>query len=198
MEKIKIDNLDLNIEFSAVYNPETLQIFKIAQTSFLQEHVNLIPVDFDLAIKIIEGKISITKCFADLEKFSVEIIEQRSLEKLEDILHRIPEIEYSKYDLHDIVLIIRKDKIIFELNSELGGSYKQSKIQKKVSWKENIQMNFILTDYNDPHIIYNNFNFSLFELLGKPKIFSNIEFPQKFSIYTDRIFKSYVIKNENN
>lgn len=192
----KVDNL--NLEFSAVYDPQTLKILQIGQTKFLDTDVNVVPIDFDLAMKVIEGHIAMTKCFANLDKFLVEIIEQRSLDKIEDILHRIPDIQHSKYDHYDIVLTLKKDKIIIELSSEVGGSYQQSKIKKRIDWKSNINLYFILTDYNDPHIIYHTIKFPLFDLIDRSKIISNIKFPKEFSIYTDRVFKSYAIKNENN
>lgn len=198
MEKRKIDDLDLNIEFSAIYDPKSLQVIKIAQTCFLEKNSNLIPMDIDLAMKVIQGDIPMIRCFANLDNFSVEVIEEKSLNLIEDILHRIPEIQYSKYDQYDLVITIEKDQIKFDLSSDLGGIYNQSNIKKKILWKDNSSLSFMLTGYNDPHIIYNTFEFPLFELLGKSKVFRDIDFPEKFSIYTDRIFRSYVIKNENN
>ena len=198
MENKRIDDLDLHIEFSAVYDPKNLQVTQISQTRFLQENSNLIPIDFDLAMKVIQGDIPMIRCFANLDTFTVEVVEEKSLNLIEDILHRIPEIQYSKYDQYDVIVTIDKNQIKFDLCSELGGMYDQSSIKKKVLWKDNIQLHFMLTDYNDPHIIYNIFEFSLFEMLGKSKIFSDVNLPKKFSIFTDRIFRSYVIKNENN
>lgn len=189
---------DSDLEFSAVYDPETLKVTQIGQTCFLDTDVNIIPVDMDLALKVLTGKIQLTKCFANLEKFEVEVIQQHSLEKLEDVLHRIPDIQYSKHEHYDLICTIKKNTIVFELSSELGGTYKQSQIKKKIVWNANTTLHFMLTDYNDPHIIYYTFSFALHDLLEKPKIFSEIKFPKQYSIFTDRLFKSYAIKNENN
>lgn len=198
MDKKYIDNLDVIPEFGAVYDPLTLSILKIGQKIFLDDDVNIIDADFDLAMKVITGDICITKCYADLEKFTVKIIEEKSLTLIEDILHRIPDIEYSKYETHDILVTIKNNSIIFELNSELGGTYQQSTIKKLVTWNDTTKLNFLLTAYNDPHIIYNIVEFSLSELIGKYKLVTVDNLPDRFSIFTNRLFKSYAIKNENN
>lgn len=199
MEKRKIDNLDIIPEFLAAYDPNTMSILKIGQKFSLAEEKYTVNIDFDLAMKVISGEISVLKCYADLEKFLVKVSEEKSLTLIEDILHRIPQIEYSKYENHDIIVTVKNNRTLkFELNSELGGTYLQSNIKKIVSWNDTTKLNFLLTAYNDPHIIYKIIEFSLSELIGKYKIYEIDNLPDRFSIFTNRLFKGYAIKNENN
>jgi hypothetical protein len=53
-------------------------------------------------------------------------------------------------------------------------------------------MNFFITDYNDPNVLFEIVSVRIKDLVGKSKIFKNIEY-KKFSVYTRRLFKNYVI-----
>ena len=54
-------------------------------------------------------------------------------------------------------------------------------------------MSFLITDYNDPNILYKMVSLTVSDLVEKKKIFKDIELPDRFSVYTRRIFKNYVL-----
>jgi hypothetical protein len=56
-------------------------------------------------------------------------------------------------------------------------------------------MNFLITDYNDPNVLYEMISVKINELIGKSKTFENIDY-DKFSVYTRRLFKNCVIENK--
>lgn len=197
MEKKYDVNWYENPVFGAVYDPDTLTIIKVGQKVFFENETNLVDIDFDLAIKIIKGEIPNHRCFANLNIFKAEIIEERSLSLIEDVLHRIPEIQFSKYQSFDIMITYNNNKFIIELNSELGGTYKESEIKKIIKWDPSVKLNFLLTSYNDPHIIYKIVEFPLSDLLTKSVLLECSNLPNRFSVFTNRVFKSYAIKYEN-
>ena len=54
-------------------------------------------------------------------------------------------------------------------------------------------MSFLITDYNDPNVIFEMFDVKINELVGNYKLIGNIDY-DKFSVYTRRLFKNYVIE----
>ena len=93
---------------------------------------------------------------------------------------------------------ISNDRLTIKLTEELGGTYKLDAkfhpiTKRKIFWDGETVMQFLVTDYNDPHIIHQTVELKISELTGKTKAF-NIECPSKFSIYTRRLFKNYVIE----
>ena len=54
-------------------------------------------------------------------------------------------------------------------------------------------MKLLITDYNDPNVLYTMITLTVADLVEQKKIFENIELPERFSIYTRRIFKNYVL-----
>jgi hypothetical protein len=55
-------------------------------------------------------------------------------------------------------------------------------------------MNFLITDYNDPNVLYKPFTIKISDLVGKKFVLKNLELPTKFSVYTRRLFKNYVLE----
>ena len=56
-------------------------------------------------------------------------------------------------------------------------------------------MNFLITDYNDPNLLFEMISVKINDLIGKSKIFKELEY-ENFSIYTRRIFKNCVIEHK--
>ena len=65
--------------------------------------------------------------------------------------------------------------------------------KKNITWSGDTEMRFLLTDYNDPNCIYDTISLKISDLLEKSKKFTNLSLPPKFSVYTRRIFKNYLI-----
>ena len=103
------------------------------------------------------------------------------------MLHRVIERKWSAEEKFDVVIIYDRNEknLKFEYKAVTG---------RKVVWSGDTQMNFLITEYNDPNILYKMISFTISELVNNPKVFNDIDLPSKFSIYTRRIFKNYVLE----
>lgn len=182
-------------EFYGVYDPDTGRFIKIGpEFAFVNEKYK-IKIDRDLVDSIHEGTLKISSCFVDQITGSLEITEIRSLVKIDDVLHRISLKKYVKVKDIDVLLTYYKKtkKLKIELSEELGGTAKsKSKKTRKIIWDGETELNFIITDYNDPHNIHDNFKIKINELSGKSRTFTLENPPDQFSVFTKRILKNYV------
>jgi hypothetical protein len=64
--------------------------------------------------------------------------------------------------------------------------------QRRIVWDGDTEMNFFITDYNDPNVLYEIVSVKIKDLIGKSKTFKNIDCKQ-FSVYTRRLFKNYIM-----
>ena len=55
-------------------------------------------------------------------------------------------------------------------------------------------MTFYITKYNDPHWILHTIDVTIEELVGKSKTFKQMDLPEKFSVFTRRLLKNYVLE----
>ncbi len=53
---------------------------------------------------------------------------------------------------------------------------------------------FFITEYNDPNILYQSVVVTLADIIAKSHTVDVTNLPVKFSIYTRRVFKNYVIE----
>lgn len=199
MEEIDFFNFSEieEITYSAVYDPETLSIKSVGPSSAFKNEKYKISIPDDLAEEIISGKIKIHCCFVDLHSKTVDVVEKHYVRKIDDILHRIIEKKWSDIIDPEIFLLceIDKNQIKIQLTSEYGGTKKSSiALKRKCAWSGDTVMDFYLTDYNDPNILYEKFSIVLNELLGKTKTIPIKRFPKNFSLYTRRIFKNYMVQ----
>jgi hypothetical protein len=65
---------------------------------------------------------------------------------------------------------------------------------KKVHWSGETELLFFLTEYNDPNYLIYSIPVRLNELIKQQKIVNNIVLPEKFSVYTRRLFKNYIVE----
>jgi hypothetical protein len=66
--------------------------------------------------------------------------------------------------------------------------------KKRIHWNGDTAMDLYITDYNDPNILHNILKLHVSDLVDVPKIFYDITLPERFSIYTKRIFKHYAVE----
>jgi hypothetical protein len=118
------------------------------------------------------------------------------------VLHRIISKEYSDITNPDLYLFYDSSNqtLTIELSEALGGTKQATDLTepvktKKIVWDGTTEMNFLITDYNDPNVLYEMISVKINELLGKSKTFENIDY-DKFSVYTRRLFKNCVIENK--
>ncbi len=185
------------VSFAAVYNPNTGQVISVGPRHAFVDEKYQIDLDAETAESILEAKILIHNCFVDINSNTLEIAEMRSLVKLDDVLHRIISSEYTSITKPDVYLThSKKSKTLkIQLSKEFGGTkkLKQKVAKRNFVWDGDTEMNFLITDYNDPNLIFEMFSVKINELVGKTKTIKDIDY-DKFSVYTRRLFKNYVIE----
>jgi hypothetical protein len=183
--------------YAAVFDPTTGKVISIGPDYAFPNEVNKVVVDNHLAESIINAEIQIENCMIDISSGNLEIAELKTLIKLDDVLHRIISTEYSAVTKPDVYLTYTKrtKTLKIQLSQEFGGT-KKSKTEgqrRNFVWDGSTEMNFLITAYNDPNILYQNHVITINDLIGKTVTVKNIDFDQ-FSVYTRRLFKNYVIE----
>ena len=191
------------ITYRANYNPNTGSILRVGPSHAIEE-TNSIDLDKEIALKILDGEAPLAKCYVDLQSKSLQIAEIKYVYKIDDVLHRIIEKQWSKFSKPDVVITYnrKKKQISVELSEEFNGSYKlpdeMSVAKRNIVWDGDTNIEILLTDYNNPHILHGKYSVTINELCKNKKIFKNIKFPKNFiSFYTRRLFKNYMVINEN-
>jgi hypothetical protein len=183
--------------YVAVFDPTTGKVTSIGPDFAFPNEVNKVIVDSNLAESIINAEIQIENCMIDISSGNLEIAELKTLIKLDDVLHRIISTEYSSVTKPDVYLTYTKrtKTLKIQLSQDLGGT-KKSKTEgqrRNFVWDGSTEMNFLITAYNDPNILYQNHVITINDLIGKTVTVKNIDF-DNFSVYTRRLFKNYVIE----
>lgn len=174
------------IEYYAVYN-EDGQVTSVGPFHSVEHHKNKIKIDDDIALAIFDGRENLfsyrvdvrTQILSKLNNFATH-----TLTKIDDVLHRIVDRKWSKIVDPDILIMYDSDK------SEL--TFSMNKKHKKNIWEGDTEMNFLITDYNDPNILLKLITFKVGDIAVNDKFFS-IDIDDKFSVYTRRLFDQYVI-----
>jgi hypothetical protein len=202
MEKIlDFDQWYLNwkppvIEYVAVFDSQTGAVLSVGPSHAFVDEKYKVPIDKETAESIISAEIKIDSCVIDINSNKLEVAEIKSVFKLDNVLHRIISIEYTDQKNSDIYLTYNsKNKSLkIELSTEFGGTKVPVVPVKKrrIVWDGDTEMNFFITDYNDPNVLFEIISVRIKDLAGKAKTFKNIKY-KKFSVYTRRLFKNYVI-----
>jgi hypothetical protein len=202
MEKIlDFDQWYLNwkppvVEYVAVFDSQTGAVLSVGPSHAFVNEKYKVPIDKETAESIISAEIKIDSCVIDINSNKLEVAEIKSVFKLDNVLHRIISIEYTDQKNSDIYLTYNsKNKSLkIELSTEFGGTKVPVVPVKarRIVWDGDTEMNFFITDYNDPNVLFEIISIRIKDLVGKAKTFNNIEY-KKFSVYTRRLFKNYVI-----
>ncbi len=182
-------NQKIEIVYWAVYDPETGKVKGIYPNQSADSFKHKIKIDSEIGEAIGDGKISLSNCYIDFESDTLEIVEIKSLIKIDDVLHRIIDSEWSDTRESDLTVKMKNDELIFSLSEKV-------KSKKRIHYSGDTVMDFYITAYNDPNILFEKFSIQLDQLVEGEKSF-NTSLPQKFSVYTRRIFKKYIFINEN-
>lgn len=183
---------DISIDpviYEAVYDNVTGQVISVGPShAFINENYKLV-IDSEIAERIINGNINIRSCVVDIHNGVMEIAEIKSVFKIDDVLHRVVSKEYSEIENPDVMITHCRNAnlLTISLSSDYNGT-------RKIVWNGDTVMNFLITDYNDPNMLYTMVSVKVSELLDKPFTVDNLEVPDKFSVYTRRLFKNYVIE----
>jgi hypothetical protein len=203
MEKmIDFDQWYLNwkptpVDYVAVFDPQTGAVLSVGPSHAFINEKHKVPIDKEMAESIISAEIKISSCIININSNTLEIAEIRSVYKIDDVLHRIVSIEYAADMIPEIYLThISKNKTLkIEMSKEFQGTYNPKSPYKtrQILWAGDTEMNFFITDYNDPNVLFETFSVTINDLVGKSKMIKDFNY-KKFSIYTRRLFKNYVIK----
>jgi hypothetical protein len=189
--------------YVAVFDPNTGKVLSVGPSHAFEDKKHKLVIERDIAELIIEGKIKINECAIDPQSNTLEMIEVKNIFKIDDVLHRIISKEWTEIEKPEIYITYDslKNTLKFELTEEFSGTKKldkqfQSVTPRKVLWDGDTILNFLVTDYNDPNILYKMISLKISDLISKSKIVKDIQVPEKFSIYTRRVFKNYVIEHK--
>jgi hypothetical protein len=180
-----------------VFDPITNQVISVGPDHAFADQKYIVQISQEIAESIITAEIQIHNCRIDVESGQLAIVEKKTLNKLDDMLHRIPDIKYleeSKSDVH-LTYSSKSKYLKIQLSTEYGGTkkYKGSDGKRKFIWDGNTDMDFLITDYNDPNLIFQMFSVKISDLVGHNVTIKNIDYG-RFSVYTRRLFKNYVIE----
>ena len=189
------------VSYVAVFDIETGAVTSVGPAYAFQNEKYVFPLDDETALSIIEGATKIHTCFVDPASNTLELSEVKTVTKMDDVLHRIVDKQWSEVEKPDIYIAYSEsaNQLSFQLTEELYGTYIldeqfQPARKRKVLWDGETQMHFFVTEYNDPNILYKAIVITLSELTDETLTIDLPELPGKFSLYTRRIFKNYVIE----
>lgn len=186
---------EIEIKYWAVYDPNTGNVIGIYPSPAGEQFEHRIEVDREVAENIQSGITSIQNCFVDITSATLEIAEVKSLTKIDDVLHRVTESRWSEIVEPDIFISYKGTNLTVEMTEKFHGTRKVGIDVKprKVHWSGNTEILLLVTDYNDPNVLYHMLSLTIDELIDNKKVFE-ITVPGKFSVYTRRIFKNYVLE----
>jgi hypothetical protein len=150
---------------------------------------NKIQVDLDVALGIYERGETLRHYKVDVisgRVIKVNLASITGLTKIDDVLHRIVDKKWSKIAKPDVSIeYSRKDALL---------TFKINPLLKTIEWQGDQDMVFLITEYNDPNVLREMINFNVNELVKYPQRFT-LALPEKFSIYTRRIFDKYTYED---
>lgn len=190
------------ITYRANYDPSTGGILRVGPAHAIEEK-HSIDLDKEIALKILEGEVPLAKCYIDLQSKSLQIAEIKYVYKIDDVLHRIIEAQWSKFEKPDVIISYSKkqENIIVELSEEFNGTFKlpvgTPVAKRNIVWSGDTIIEIFLTDYNNPHILHEKYTVTINDLNRSKKVFKNVKFPKNnISFYTRRLFKNYMVINK--
>jgi hypothetical protein len=125
-------------QYVAVFDPSTGQVISVGPDHAFADQKHVVQISQEIAESIITAETQIHNCQINIDSGQLEIAEKKTLIKLDDVLHRIPNIKYSEELKSDIYLIYNsKSKCLkVQLSAEYGGTkkHKGSVRARKFIW----------------------------------------------------------------
>jgi hypothetical protein len=154
------------------------------------DHIkNKIQVDLDVALGIYDRGETLRHYKVDVisgRVIKVNLASITGLTKIDDVLHRVIDKKWSKISKPDVSIEYdRADALL---------TFKINPLLKTIEWQGDQDMVFLITEYNDPNVLQEMISFNVNELVKYPQRFT-LTLPEKFSIYTRRIFDKYTYEN---
>jgi hypothetical protein len=178
------------IEYYAIFN-DTGSLIGVYPSHAVLDTPNKIKIDDEIAVAISTGvenlfsyKVDLpTKKLIKLNKFSTH-----NLIKIDDILHRVVDKKWSNIQDPDIT-IMHNSK-----NSTLAFSM-SDRYSRNIIWDGETEMIFLVTNYNDPNVLLHMLSIRAGDITENTKSFT-LDLPNRFSVYTRRIFDKYIFETE--
>jgi hypothetical protein len=155
----------------------------------VSEIKNKIQIDLDIALGIYERGENLNHYKVDVisgRVIKVNLASITGLNKIDDVLHRVIDKKWSNITKPDIAIEYNRNESIL--------TFKINPLLKTVEWQGDQDMIFLITEYNDPNVLKEMINFNVNELVKYPQRFT-FDLPEKFSIYTRRIFDKYTYED---
>jgi hypothetical protein len=176
------------IEYYATFKDDGALI-GVYPSHAVADTTNKIKIDDEIATLITTGvenlfsyRVDIpTKKLIKLNKFSTH-----SLIKIDDILHRVIDKQWSNIQEPDIIIShnIEHNTLTFLMNG---------KYSKNIIWDGATEMIFLVTAYNDPNVLFHMLSIRAGDITENTKSFT-LDLPNRFSVYTRRIFDKYIFE----
>lgn len=195
MEKLTAISFEEYIKTAAA--PEETYWFEFDQTGnvlalhpghVVDEIKNKIQIDETIVNEVYELGTSLRNYKVDIASGSVIKLSFESisgLTKIDDVLHRVIDKKWSNVTKPDISIEYSKDKKLL--------TFKINPLLKTLEWQGDQDMVFLITEYNDPNLLREMISFNVNELVSYPQRIQ-IDLPEKFSIYTRRLFDKYTFE----
>jgi hypothetical protein len=199
LEKFMASIVLPEIKYVAVFDPDNGAVTSVGPSYAFPNEKSILDLDDETALSIIEGRTKIHSCFVDLTSNTLELSEVKTVVKMDDVLHRIVERQWSDIEKPDLHITYKDNTLTFQLTEELYGTYIldaqfQPVKKRKVRWDGDTQLHFFVTEYNDPNILHKSVVITLSDIIEQSHAVEVLALPDKFSVYTRRIFKNYVIE----
>jgi hypothetical protein len=153
------------------------------------DHIkNKIQVNLDIALAIYEQGETLRHYKVDVTSgrvIKVNLANITGLTKIDNVLHRVVDKKWSKISKPDVSIEYNKADALL--------TFKINPLLKTIEWQGDQDMVFLITEYNDPNVLQEMISFNVNELVKYPQRI-NIDLPNKFSIYTRRLFDNYTFE----
>ena len=152
---------------------------------------NKIKIDEDIAIAISNGVENLFSYKVDIptqKLLKINRFAMHNLIKIDDVLHRIIDKKWSNINDPDIIVNYSRDDNL--LNFSMSSQY-----SKNIIWDGDTAMIFLITEYNDPNALIEMISIRVGDITENTKSFQ-LTLPNKFSVYTRRIFDKYVFETK--
>lgn len=173
-------------QYEAIYDDDGI-VISICPKGISEHIKNKVDIDLEIVEQVHNGNLNLHNCFVDLNSGIIEITRQEYLKKIDDIFHRIPEKKFFDKSVSADIEITYSTKL-----NNLKFSMSKNIKTKKIRWTGDTILNFYITAYNDPHIIFQKINLTIDDLY-QSEVIIPIYIEERFSIFTRRLLKNYVL-----
>lgn len=181
----------------AVYDPLTGSVLGIYPGHSADDKPYKILIETFIAQHIQESVIQLSSCFVDPIQQQLVIMHDKPVNKIDDVLHRVPSKEWTPISDNDIYIEYteKENMLVIALTEKFYGTRKANyKFKTKLIEKNISEIMLMFTEYNDPNILLSLVTIRIEDLVENEKVFQNFKLPKKFSVYTKRLFKNYVLE----